>query len=472
MKVLVWLRNDLRMDDNPALREACKLSEEVHTIYIYSQNQNKEHNEANCKIDFFIENLKDLSKSLSKVNIPLTIIDSDGFNDNPEAIKKYIELNSIEKIFWNNQFGEDEINRDESVKDLLQNSNIEIKTFDEQVVFEPGSILTGEGKPYSVFTPFKRKWIENFTLDKLDIEFKYTEKKSTKIKSNINDFNFNFQKTHSVDMSLWPIGENEAQMRLQSYLDKNIFKYAQDRNDPIIDGTSRLSAYLASGIISPKRCILEALKLNNFELDSGEKGIVKWIDEIIWREFYKNIMFSFPKVSRGQPFQDYTKKIKWRFNDDELNAWKSGNTGFPIIDAAMKQLINEGWMHNRLRMVVAMFFTKNMLHDWRLGEEFFMQNLIDGDFSSNNGGWQWSSSTGTDAAPYFRIFNPLTQSKNFDSDGLFIKKYINELKDLDKKDIHDPDENIRNHYNYPTQMLDLKQSRLRAIDAFNEAKNT
>ena len=138
----------------------------------------------------------------------------------------------------------------------------------------------------------------------------------------------------------------------------------------------------------------------------------------------------------------------------------------------MKQLINEGWMHNRLRMVVAMFFTKNMLHDWRLGEEFFMQNLIDGDFSSNNGGWQWSSSTGTDAAPYFRIFNPLTQSKNFDSNGLFIKKYINELKDLDKKDIHDPDESIRNHFNYPSQMLDLKQSRLRAIDAFNEAKNT
>ncbi len=472
MKVLVWLRNDLRMDDNPAVREACKLSEEVHAIYIYSQNQNKEHNEANCKIDFFIENLKDLSKSLSKVNIPLTIIDSDGFNDNPEIIKKYIELNSIEKIFWNNQFGEDEINRDESVKDLLQNSNIEIKTFDEQVVFEPGSILTGEGKPYSVFTPFKRKWIENFTLDKLDIEFKYTEKKSTKIKSNINDFNFNFQKTHSVDMSLWPIGENEAQMRLQSYLDKNIFKYAQDRNDPIIDGTSKLSAYLASGIISPKRCILEALKLNNFELDSGEKGIVKWIDEIIWREFYKNIMFSFPKVSRGQPFQEYTKKIKWRFNEEELNAWKLGNTGFPIIDAAMKQLTKEGWMHNRLRMVVAMFFTKNMLHDWRLGEEFFMQNLIDGDFSSNNGGWQWSSSTGTDAAPYFRIFNPLTQSKNFDSNGLFIKKYINELKDLDKKDIHDPDENIRNRCNYPSQMLDLKQSRLRAIDAFNDAKNT
>ena len=471
MKSLVWFRNDLRMDDNPALREACKSSEEVHAIYIYSQNQNKEHNEANCKIDFFIENLKDFSKSLSKVNIPLTIINSDGFNDNPEIIKKYIELNSIEKIFWNNQFGADEIKRDESVKDFLQYKSIEIKTFDEQVVFEPGSILTGEGRPYSVFTPFKRKWIEKFTLDLLDIEFKYTEKKLTKIKSNINDFNFDFQKTHSVDMSLWPIGEREAQMRLHSYLDKNIFKYAQDRNDPIIDGTSRLSAYLASGIISPKRCILEALKLNNFELDSGEKGIVKWIDEIIWREFYKNIMFSFPKVSRGQPFQEYTKKIKWRFDEEELNAWKSGNTGFPIIDAAMKQLTGEGWMHNRLRMVVAMFFTKNMLHDWRLGEEFFMQNLIDGDFSSNNGGWQWSSSTGTDAAPYFRIFNPITQSTNFDKNGEFIKKYVPELKDLDKSVIHNPPKEHRKYCNYPEPILDLKESRLRAIEAFKQAKS-
>ena len=149
----------------------------------------------------------------------------------------------------------------------------------------------------------------------------------------------------------------------------------------------------------------------------------------------------------------------------------NGKTGFPLIDAAMRQLKTEGWMHNRLRMVVAMFFTKNMLHDWRLGEAFFMQNLIDGDFSSNNGGWQWSSSTGTDAAPYFRIFNPLTQSKNFDSDGLFIKKYVNELKDVEKKDIHDPSNEIRSLCNYPNQMLDLKESRLRAIDAFNEAKN-
>ena len=306
-------------------------------------------------------------------------------------------------------------------------------------------------------------------MDLLDIEFKYTPKKDSNIQSNVNDIPF--ERVHSVDMSMWPVGEREALSKLSDYLDFKVFRYASDRNDPILEGTSRISPYLASGVLSPRRCILEALKRNDFQLDSGEKGVVKWIDEIVWREFYKNIMFSFPKVSKGQPFQEYTKNIKWRFNESELEAWKNGKTGFPIIDSAMRQLKNEGWMHNRLRMVVAMFFTKNMLHDWRLGEAFFMENLIDGDFSSNNGGWQWSSSTGTDAAPYFRIFNPITQSKNFDSEGLFIKKHIFELKDLDKKDIHDPSSDIREDCKYPPMILDLKSSRLRAIDAFGDAKN-
>ena len=183
-------------------------------------------------------------------------------------------------------------------------------------------------------------------------------------------------------------------------------------------------------------------------------------------------MHAFPKVSMGKPFQAYTDKINWRYNESELKAWQTGNTGFPIIDAAMKQMLQEGWMHNRLRMVVAMFFTKNMLHDWRLGEKFFMENLIDADFASNNGGWQWSASTGTDAAPYFRIFNPITQSKNFDKNGTFIKKYIPELKDLDPSVIHEPPANIREHLNYPKPILDLKESRLRAIEAFKNAKDS
>ena len=471
MKSLVWFRNDLRMDDNPALRAACSQSKEVHGVYIYSKNQLELHNEANSKIEFIIENLKSLEQSLNKINIPLTVVSSDGFNEDPKKILNLLNERSITDIYWNNQFGIDEESRDKKVEELLAYNNIKFFSYDSQTLFPAGTFKTGEGKPYSVFTPFKKKWVENFDIDFLDIEYNYIPKESTEICSNINDFDFAFEKEHIVDMSLWPVGEKEALKRLDNYLDNKILNYAKDRNEPIIDGTSRISPYLASGVLSPKRCILEALKKNSFELDSGEKGITKWIDEIVWREFYKNIMFSFPRVSKGMPFQEYTKKIKWRFEEEEYKAWKNGNTGFPLIDAAMRQLKHEGWMHNRLRMVVAMFFTKNMLHDWRLGEAFFMKNLIDGDFSSNNGGWQWSSSTGTDAAPYFRIFNPLTQSKNFDSEGLFIKKYVDELKNIDKKEIHDPSNEIRFACKYPTQILDLKESRLRAIDAFNEAKN-
>jgi deoxyribodipyrimidine photo-lyase len=471
MKSLVWFRDDLRVDDNPALRAACSQSKEIHGVYIYSKNQLELHNEANSKIEFIIENLKSLEKSLNKINIPLTVISSDGFNEDPKKILNLLNERSITNLHWNNQFGIDEQSRDKKVEELLIDNNINSFSYDSQTLFPAGTFKTGEGKPYSVFTPFKKKWVENFDIDLLDIEYNYTPKARTEICSNINDFDFAFEKDHIVDMSLWPVGEKEALKRLDNYLNNKIINYAKDRNEPIIDGTSRISPYLASGVLSPKRCILEALKKNNFELDSGEKGVTKWIDEIVWREFYKNIMFSFPRVSKGMPFQEYTKKIKWRFEEEEFKAWKNGNTGFPLIDAAMRQLKHEGWMHNRLRMVVAMFFTKNMLHDWRLGEEFFMKNLIDGDFSSNNGGWQWSSSTGTDAAPYFRIFNPLTQSKNFDSDGLFIKKYLDELKNIDKKEIHDPSDEIRSACKYPTQILDLKESRLRAIDAFNEAKN-
>ena len=391
MKSLVWLRNDLRMDDNPSLKQACIESEEVHCIYIYSPEQIELHNEANSKVEFIINNLKDLNKSLKEFNIPLTIISSKGFNDNAEKIIETIKKRSITKVFWNNVFGADEQKRDLDVKQVLQINNINYETFDDQVVFAPGTIKTGENKPYSVFTPFKRRWIENFNIDLLDVEFEYSIKNNTEVISNVEDFDFEYKKSHSVDMSLWKIGEENAISILMNYMDEKIYSYSTDRNDPIIDGTSRLSPYLSMGIISSKRCILEALKKNNFELDSGEKGIIKWIDEIVWREFYRNIMFSFPKVSKGMPFQDYTKNIKWRFNEEEFDAWKNGKTGFPIIDSAMRQLITEGWMHNRLRMVVAMFFTKNMLHDWRLGEAYFMQNLLDGDFSSNNGGWQWSS---------------------------------------------------------------------------------
>ena len=470
MEALVWFRSDLRIEDNPALRNAFENSKKVHAIFIFSNQQHKKHNEANVKIDFIIKNLFLLEQKLTKLNVPLTIIESNGFDDDASLVGKFIENKNIDKAFWNNQFGEDEAARDKQVQSELDGRNIKVSTFNDQVLYEPGFLKTGQGLPYSVFTPFKRKWIENFEIDFLDIEYQYEPREDLNYSSNIRDFDFNFETTHQVNMDLWPAGEDEAETKLLKFLDEKVINYSKNRNDPILDGTSRISPYLASGVISSKKCILEALKINNFEFSSGHIGVTKWIDEIVWREFYKNIMFSFPKVSKGQPFQDYSKAIKWRYDENEFIAWKEGKTGFPIVDAAMRQLIHEGWMHNRLRMVVAMFFTKNMLHDWRLGEAYFMQNLIDGDFSSNNGGWQWSSSTGTDAAPYFRIFNPITQSTNFDKNGEFIKKYVPELKELDKSVIHNPPKEHRKYCKYPEPILDIKESRLRAIEAFKQAK--
>lgn len=468
MKGIIWFRSDLRIEDNPALLKAAKSCDELISVYFFSKDQWALHNESNVKLEFLYNNLIFLEQALKKLNIPLCIIETKDYESLSNDLASFAQLHSVKHIYWNNEFGINEERRDTAVLNTLKDVNISSTNFIDQVIYEPGFLKTGQCKPFSVFTPFKRRWIENFSIDCLDLEKPTKSLKQIKLSSDLTPLNFT--KKHSVDMSLWPAGETHALDRLSSFLALKVNSYSQSRNDPILDGTSRISPYLALGIISPKRCILEGLKLNNFEFTSGNKGICKWIDEIVWREFYRNIMFSFPKVSMNLPFQDYTNHIQWRNSEKELKDFFQGKTGFPIVDAGIRQMLKEGWMHNRLRMVVAMFFTKNMLHDWRIGEKFFMQNLIDGDFCSNNGGWQWSSSTGTDAAPYFRIFNPITQSQNFDPEGKFIKKFIPELKDLSIKQIHQPQSDLFLSTNYPKPMLDLKESRLRAIAAFKEAR--
>ena len=464
MKGIVWFRSDLRVDDNPALNVALRNCDEVIAIYIFSQSQWEIHNESNIKQEFLFNNLIQLKEALANLNIPLIAINTDSYKTLPQDLSSFAAEQKIKHVFYNNEFGFNEKVRDRHSKNCLKKNNIQVSSFNDQVIYEPGFLKTGQGKPFSVFTPFKRRWIENFDMNFLELELPRKSKKLSLIKSDLSALKFT--KTHSANIDLWPAGEISAQERLANFLSSKVKSYSEKRNSPILDGTSRISPYLALGILSPKRCILEGLKLNNFEFTSGNKGICKWIDEIVWREFYRNIMHSFPRVSKNKPFKPDTESIQWRHSDKELEAFYTGNTGFPIVDAGIRQMLAEGWMHNRLRMVVAMFFTKNMLHDWRLGERFFMQNLIDGDFSSNNGGWQWSASTGTDAAPYFRIFNPITQSQNFDPSGEFIKQHIPELKDLSSKEIHFPQADLLTSFDYPTPILDLKSSRERAINAF------
>jgi deoxyribodipyrimidine photo-lyase len=466
---LMWFRSDLRIDDNPALLEAANYCDELIGVYIFSQKQWNLHHESNVKQDFLIQNLITLEKQLRKLHIPLIVLQTDTFKALPKDLQKFVENHQINSCYWNNEFGVNENKRDDSVETLLSKNNIQISRYHDQVLYEPGFLRTGQGRPFSVFTPFKRRWIENFSMSFLDLDKADKPLKKTSLTSDLSVLKL--EKSHQVDMDAWPAGEADAFARLQEFLEHKINNYSESRNTPILDGTSRISAYLALGIISPRRCILEALKLNNFEFASGNQGICKWVDEIVWREFYRNIMHSFPKVSCNLPFQDYTRDIPWRHSSSEIAAFKTGNTGFPIIDAAIKQLLSEGWMHNRLRMIVAMFFTKNMLHDWRIGEQFFMEHLIDADFASNNGGWQWSASTGTDAAPYFRIFNPITQSQNFDPTGEFIKKFIPELSDTLVKNIHQPTQDLFSASDYPKPILDLKESRQRAILAFKETRD-
>jgi deoxyribodipyrimidine photo-lyase len=232
-----------------------------------------------------------------------------------------------------------------------------------------------------------------------------------------------------------------------------------------------LSPYLAAGMISPRQCFLSALDANDNELDTGNQGAITWLSELIWREFYKHILVSAPRVSMHKAYQCNTDKIRWDFDNKQLLAWQQGQTGYPIIDAAMRQLNTMGWMHNRMRMVVAMFLTKNLFFDWRLGEKYFISHLIDGDLSSNNGGWQWSASTGTDSAPYFRIFNPIQQSLRFDPEGKYILQYCPELTGFTSKSIHDPHASaplIATQQGYPHPIIPLRSKREKVLAAYKK----
>jgi deoxyribodipyrimidine photo-lyase len=264
----------------------------------------------------------------------------------------------------------------------------------------------------------------------------------------------------------WPAGEKVALSRLKAFIKDALPDYKDQRDTPAIAGTSRLSAALACGVLSARTCYAFASAML-LEADSQEQPQIQtWLDELVWREFYRQVLVGFPRVCRHQPFKTVTRNIPWSDDKTAFEAWCSGHTGFPIVDAAMRQLNTTGWMHNRLRMITAMFLTKDLLIDWRWGERYFMNQLVDGDFASNNGGWQWAASTGTDAVPYFRIFNPVSQSQRFDPQGTFIRTFVPELPGLDDKTIHNPPPLIRASCGYPMPIVDHTKARLRTLAIF------
>jgi deoxyribodipyrimidine photo-lyase len=256
----------------------------------------------------------------------------------------------------------------------------------------------------------------------------------------------------------WPAGEEYAHSQLEQFIQERSYEYDKRRDFPGEQGTSVLSPYLAIGAISTRQCLQSAVNENRGSLDEGQPGIVSWINELIWREFYRHILASDESLCRFKPFKPETDNLPWRHDQQQFELWKVGKTGYPIVDAAMRQLNETGWMHNRLRMVVSMFLTKHLFIDWRWGEWYFMSKLVDGDFASNNGGWQWSASTGVDAVPYFRIFNPTRQSIRFDPDGNFIRRFVPELRSLSSKHIHQPSNEQALALGYALPMVDHKEA--------------
>ena len=459
MNSLFIFNSDLRLKNNPALSNASLKGSSLTAVFIFNPKKWNNHNESNLKIAFQIEHLKELSEKLKNLNIPLKIINANGIEDESKKIIDFVKKNEIQEVFINKEYGVNEMQRDETLQKDLERMNKKLNIFDSSI-FHPDSIKTQSDTFFKVFTPFSRAFRSKLISKKIKVsELPKRQELAISVSDKIESFKLN--KKDQEIFNQYEIGEEKALEKLENFIDHKILNYKENRDFPSLDGTSALSPYLSSGILSSGQCIFYVFQ----KYSEDEIGVKTWINEIIWREFYKYILFHNPRVSKNLSFSEKYDKFPWLNNEDNFISWSKGQTGVPIIDAAMRQLNATGWMHNRLRMIVAMYLTKNLMIDWRKGEKYFMNTLIDGDFASNNGGWQWSASTGVDAAPYFRIFNPITQSEKFDKEGSFIKKWIPEIAAA--KNIHDPSTEERKEMGYSYHLVDLKESRKKAIEQFS-----
>lgn len=460
---LVWFRNDLRTYDQRALADAAQCGPVV-AVYCLCPGQWHAHDVGGNRAAFVLAHLAALRDDLAALRIPLRIIETERFAGVPTALLALAQKIRAGTLWFNDEYPLNEQRRDALVERAFTEAGLSVKRCTDALIFAPGSVQTGSGGPYTVFTPFRRRWAALFDRAAAAPVATPFAQQDTGIDGDaLPRLPAGLEVT--ADLGAWPVGEASALDRLSTFVETRIRRYGVDRDFPALDGTSALSPYLSLGVISPRTCLDAALDANEGRLDSGNEGIVTWVSELIWREFYRHVIVAFPHVSRGRAFRPEYDAFPWRDDVEALAAWEQGRTGFPLIDAAMRQLVATGWMHNRLRMVTAMFLSKNLLLDWHAGERFFMRHLLDGDFASNNGGWQWSASTGTDAAPYFRIFSPVSQSERFDPEGTFIRSWIPELTKMPARALHDP-KRLGAVEGYPPAIVDAKTTRQRAIDSF------
>ncbi|WP_407435341.1 deoxyribodipyrimidine photo-lyase [Lelliottia sp.] len=464
---LVWFRADLRLHDNIALAAACRSQHaRVLAVFIATPDQWRLHDMAPRQAAYLRVHLNGLQQGLAERGIPLIYEEVSDFAAQSAKVQQLCQQYDVTHLFYNYQYEFNEQQRDRQLEKTLD--GVVCQGFDDSVMMPPGSVMTGNHEMYKVFTPFKNAYVKRLKegLPECVAAPAVREQKlppSAEIEFNYPQLDF--------DAELFPASEKAAIAQLRHFCQNGAGEYEARRDFPSIDGTSRLSACLALGVLSPRQCLHRLLAEQPRALDGGEGSV--WLNELIWREFYRHLMTYHPDLCKHRPFIRWTDNVQWQHDDVLLQAWQDGKTGYPIVDAAMRQLNETGWMHNRLRMIVASFLVKDLLIDWRAGERYFMAQLIDGDLAANNGGWQWAASTGTDAAPYFRIFNPTTQGQRFDATGEFIRKWLPSLRDVPIKSLHEPwvwADKAGVTLDYPRPIVDHKQARVATLAAYEAAR--
>lgn len=463
---LVWLRNDLRLYDNQALFEACQAGLPVVAVFVATVDSWQQHVMAPIKQDFIRRRVLHLQTQLAALNIPLLAIEGSHYAAVPQLMQELIAAGA-EALYAHTEYELRERVRDQKVSQVFANAGKACFWFDRKAVMVPGSVLNKTGGIYQIFTPFKKSWLAR--LRENGVRCFPKPSPMPVVQFDLPDW----PRMQQGDGSsrVYSVDESHVLEQMRQFCRDKVARYHTERDFPAVDGTSLLSAYLAIGVISAQQCISRLQLEAEQDWDREKSGAAVWLSELVWRDFYHHILMAFPELIKHKAFQKDTDGIVWPNNLVLFQAWCDGKTGYPIVDAAMRQLNQTGWMHNRLRMIAASFLVKDLHIDWRWGEQYFMSKLIDGDFAANNGGWQWAASTGTDAAPYFRIFNPVTQSERFDPDGVFIKRMVPELAEVPKKHIHWPHP-LPLWSDYVKPVVDHSKARLKTLELFHTVKKT
>jgi deoxyribodipyrimidine photo-lyase len=432
-KSLVWFRRDLRDFDHTALYHALKNSAQVFCVFVFdTEILDKLENKQDRRVEFIWESVRELKTALQKNGGDLTVLHGKA----RELVPQYALQTNIHAVLANHDYEPNAIARDADVTAMLAKNNIKFHTFKDQVIFEKDEVLSLSSKPYSVFTPYKNAHRKKLAADIAGFYLKpypvdsYIHNLAKLAPSELISLeSMGFARTNLAEMRL-PTGMSGGKALFADF-ETRMHRYQEARNFPAIKGVSYLSVHLRFGTVSIRHLARTAWNM-------ADRGSETWLNELIWRDFYFQILCHNPKVAAGKSYKTEFENLAFPNDETLFKAWCAGKTGYPLIDAAMRQINQTGFMHNRLRMVAASFLVKDLLIDWRWGERYFAEHLIDFDLSANNGGWQWAASTGCDAQPWFRIFNPITQSERFDGADKFIRKYVPELVNCSDKEIHAP----------------------------------